>query len=380
MKHLLFLSFLISLPATTFAQCNNVTFWYSTNAIERTGGNDVYVVTAAWIEGPDQYSWTGKVTSTIKLNGTPLSGYTNLVGQGTQSGDVVQTLHPQTTGTGTYSVTSTFEWHSSCATDPSPVQNYTQPTLSVVRPGFDTSVTGTGIWWLGGSPDPNASTTGLYTQGYLKAQNNCGSGSCPETPQWVVTQPSPNKIYLSSNSGTQVVATSLGPSGSLGDIKIKYSIGGFESDEWDYTVNEPSEFIGEGTTHYAASTLGYNHGYDSHVKYHLDDLYGNTFASFTGSEQFSTYASDYSGENWPPHAQYPFYATILYGSWFDSISVLCGSATPCLSPVVQNPMGGSTMIDHATQTWRVGGTSAGVGVEVQQNTFQRLQDHGEHKF
>lgn len=342
------------------------TFHWSSDVL-RWGGNDVWTFGSAYIDGYYMWYWRPKVTTTSTLNGQVLFGRLNVIAYAGYGEEAVNQWHdaPQNVGTGLYGVSNIIEYLPDPGCDAiSPINN--SESLGVSRPYISGL---NGIWWLGGGSDP---ANGYYNQGALTANKNCGAGDiCNETPYWTVTL-NPQKISLSCTVCNSNVATSLVPSQSLGDITILIDIGGFQSPAFNYTVNAPYRM--SSSSPYVLDQT-YQDGYWSYIYYRTYDLFGNAMPSIALNEQFGAFVND-QANNW---AKPTAGGLSQYGGydWWDNMYMYnCSSC----SPPVQNPQNPLTnnRVDHAAQSWRIGSSTVGSGVLVQNNTHQRYTDHGRH--
>ena len=70
----------------------------------------------------------------------------------------------------------------------------------------------------------------------MSVTTNCSS--CSETPHWTVTA-NPSKVSLSCSDCSSTIVTTQQPSSTIGDIHIEVSVGGFTSDTFYFTVDQP---------------------------------------------------------------------------------------------------------------------------------------------
>jgi hypothetical protein len=339
---------------------------------DRLNGNAVQGHVETSLFGDLQYYFYPSVAGQEDKDGSVLS--TSSLIWGAQGGVIrynFASITLSSSGPGTYTATGYHEIY--CPTSLCGSEVYYPPytdgwngydagSLSVQRP----TVSGQpGLWWLGGGPDnPNS----LYNQGYMSVTTNCSS--CSETPHWTVTA-NPSKVSLSCTDCSTLIITTQQPSSSIGDVHIQASIGGFPSDTFQFTVNQPRALVSQGISDSASGATGYQ----SLLYYTtIEDAYGSPFASIGINEQFGSFTAD-TTNNWPTPTAGGI--ATYSGTWWDTISVACGS--PCgASPLPLPPSGLSNPVMHATQTWRAGSATLGTGVVVQVDTIQYYTDHGRH--
>ncbi len=353
------------------AQCTaNTTFHWSSDVL-RWGGNDVWSFGSGYIDGNYMWYWRPRVTSTSTLNGSVLLGRQNVVATASYGGEAVNQWHdaPQTTGTGIYAISNRIEYLPDSLCDSvSPINN--TESLSVSRPYVTPNISG--IWWLGGGADPD---NGYYNQGYLTAHKGCsGSDICSETPFWTITA-NGQKLSLGCSVCDMNTVTSKEPSDAIGDITIVFDIGGFRSQPLGFTVNAPHRMASE--TPHVKDDL-YQDGWWSYIFYRAFDLFNNTMSSVALNESFGAFVND-QDNNWAkPVAR----GLSGYSQW-DFVDNMYMYNCPSCKPEIQNPPKppiplGNSAVDHASQAWRIGSSTVGSGVRVQNNTHQRFQDHGRH--
>jgi hypothetical protein len=369
-----FLFILLSAAVSLSAQIcyDSSTVLNTSENVVRSASNQIWSFAQSWVTGDYATTWTASVSATTTVNGSQTHS-----GQDSQSSGNVATVQwydtPSTLGSGTYAEADTHTFSDTCGDHGGPY-NY-NPSRIVSRP----TVTGAnGAWFLGGGAD---AANGYYNQAALTGNPNCNAGdTCNNTPYWSVTVNS-TKVSLSCSVCTNNTATASVPSDSVGDIQIYMDIGGFAAAAFSFTVNTPGSLDSAG----APYDTTYNDGYYSAIYYNTLDEFGNQMPSISLNEQFSspTCGSPISNfcpdqaNNWNKPTPYGLSAYNLAGYWYDQIYFSsCIGCTPAYSGP-QTPRSAS-MVDHSNQTWRVGSSSVGSGVEVQYDTFQRYVDHGRH--
>jgi hypothetical protein len=345
--------------------------WEARNVV-RSASNQVWTFAQSYVTGDYAGTWTSSVTATTTVNGSQIHS-----GQDSESAGRTATVQwydtPSTLGSGIYAEADTHTFSNTCGGSAGPY-NYT-PSLVVSKP----TITGTnGAWYLGGGADP---ANGYYNQAAVTGNPNCNPGdTCNATPYWSVTANS-NKVSLSCSVCTNQTVTALVPSDSFGDVQIHMDIGGFAASPFSFTVNAPASLDSAG----GPFDENYFDGYYSAIYYNTLDEFGHQMPSIALNEQFSNpgcgnpvanFCPDQTN-NWNKPTPYGLSAYNQTGYWYDQIYIYnCSSCSPAYSGP-KNPLSTST-VDHSTQTWRVGSSAVGVGVEVQYDTLQRYVDHGRH--
>ena len=363
-RHRLYCSFLFVLTATACvqgsarAQCvgSNTTNWMGRDVI-RLAGNSIFTWGASFTTGWYAYRWKGRVQATVRVNGSTIHTG-DVQGGWNQVAEIGWVDQPSSVGVGTFSINNTHTFESQCGHDRTEYSDYSllvqRPTIS----GVDT------IWWLGGGSDPS---NGYYNTSALTSDPK----GAPEVPIWSVPFGG-GKMSLSCSICTSNTATSQAPSsGCQYDITIKVSVGGLNSENFLMSVNQPSYLESLGPP----VDAGWNAaGFKSTIPYRIRDHCNNPLSSIAVNEQFGPFVNDTSN-NWPKPT--PSNTSGFSGPGFSDVIGIWGSYTP--QPLVpQSPLT-TTKVDHATQTFRVGSSTSGQGVQVQTNTHQKYLDHGRHE-
>jgi hypothetical protein len=373
----LFVGLLFGAGTVLLAQCPAGAVCVDTDDnFVRLNGNTVQGHTGMSLSGDHQYyfypalySWEDKDGSTFGSS----SGYT----WGSLGGTANYTFSSVTlssSGPGTYTATGYHVVY--CPTSICGSEVYFPPysdgwngydagSLAAQRPTISTGSGIAGVWWLNGLRDP---ADGYDDRTTLNVNTNCAS--CTETPAWSVTVNS-SKISLSCNNCSSPTVTSQQASGGLGDISIKVSLGGFDSDTFAFTVNTPSYLSSE---YPYASDVANSNGYWSYIYYAVRDLFDYPFPSIPISETFGTFVNDQTN-NWPKPMAGGSSGFTGY-VWVDNMAIAGTGITPPVSNP-QSPLGTSA-VDHAAQDWYVGSATPGSGVHVHTNTHQHYTDHGRH--
>ncbi len=362
--HHLYRNFLLVLTATAcvqgsaVAQCVgfNTKNWGGRDVI-RLAGNSVFSWGASFTTGLYAYRWKGRVQATVRVNGSTIHTG-DVQGGWNQTAEISWTDQPSSVGVGTFSINNTHTFQSQCNHN---ITKNTAYSLTVQRP----TISGVNaIWWLGGGSDPS---NGYYNASALTADPK----GAPEVPSWSVPVGS-GKMSLFCFICTSNTATSQAPSsGCQYDIIIRVSVGGLDSDNFLMSVNQPSYLESLGPP----ADAGWNAaGFKSTIPYRIRDHCNYALPSIAVNEQFGPFINDTSN-NWPKPT--PVNISGFSGSGFSDVVGISGSYTP--QPLVpQSPLT-TTKVDHATQTWRVGSSTSGQGVQVQTNTHQKYLDHGRHE-
>jgi hypothetical protein len=362
-----------SLPAQVCS--DSTTVLHTSENVVRSASNQVWSFAQSWVTGDYATTWTASVSATTTFNGSQTHS-----GGASQSGGNIATVQwydaPSTYGSGTYAEADTHTFSNTCGGSGGPY-NYS-PSLSVAQP----SITGvSGVWYLGGGSD---STNGYYNQAALTGNPNCNSGdTCSNTPAWSVTA-NASKVTLTCSVCTNQTVTGSVPSDAVGDIQISMNIGGFAAPAFSFTVDTPASL----DSAMAPYDTDYYDGFYSAIYYNTLDEFGNLMSSISLNEQFSSPGCSSPVSNFCPDQTNNWNKPTAYGlsgyagSYrFDQIYLYsCSSGTgttpPCTGP--QSPSLSTSTVDHSTQTWSVGSSSVGSGVQVQYDTFQRYVDHGRH--
>jgi len=367
------------------AQCSATTYAYTYDGVFRTSGNTVQGYIETSLDGPCKNDWEPGIEGTFDLGGTVLSqrstpywgpagGYSSWTfpsttlsvnGPGLYSDWGFHTMHCISSncgGTGVYAPPYIGGW-----------DGWDGGSLDVQRPSVSAGTGIYGVWWLGGIADGG---NFLYNQATLTPTTNCPPADCPETPAWTITQGA-SKLSLSCSNCSTPTATSQAPSGSVGDIHIKVSIGGFESNTFNFTVNQPRQFVHQSDSDYTVVPT-YPTGYRSEIAYTtIEDMYGSPFASIALNESFGTFTDDTTQTGWSAPSQRGIAS--YSGTWADIMSVWCTGIPCAASPLPVPPQGLNQKVHHGTQTWRVGSSTPGTGLIIQTNVHQRYTDHGRHQ-
>lgn len=217
-----------------------------------------------------------------------------------------------------------------------------------------------GIWWLGsGGVDPD---NGYYNQSLLTVLTNSYCPNCTAVPVWTVSG-NATKIVLSCLSCTTTTATSQGFSANVGDITVRASFSGFQSDPFAMTVSSPSYL----TTAQPALDTPSNDGWETRIYYTTLDVFNNPLPSIAINEMFDIpWQDDYYNStgvqnNWPsPTAGF---LTGYSGQWWDKMRQSgCGACTPP-NQNPQNPLG-SVRVHSTRQAWHAGSRVLGVGIHA----------------
>jgi len=129
----------------------------------------------------------------------------------------------------------------------------------------------------------------------------------------------------------------------------------------------------------------YLDGYLSRINYISTDACGYALPSISLNEQFGGWNYNNGTYNWnhPVACYNPITGSTQcqsgYAGWVWSDLIFHSNCAGCTPPLTnpQNPLS-TTGVDYASQTWRLGSTTIGVGVIVQTDTQQRYVDHGRH--
>jgi len=344
-------------PTVSVGQCSDgsTALWASRNVV-RQAGNQVWEYAQSWVEGNYYLYWIPRVTGTVTLNGQIHYG-TNTAGYGgiatTQWYDA-----PSSVGVGLYTIYGFHEYGSDCGQYQ--YQN-TVASLLVERP----TISGpNATWWLGGGSDP---ANGYYNAATLTADPK----GAPETPYWSVTA-NPSKVSLSCSVCTNSVVASAQPSaGCQWDVAIKISVGGLDSNLFNFQVNQPSYLV---SSRQPVDTAQ-GGGWYSKIYYNTKDMCSNYMSSIALNESFGGWVND-QANNWSRPTAGGAWGFTDY-EWFDGIWLDCATCTPpTMNP--QTPLSASA-VDHVSQSWRMGSAVVGSGVLVQTNVFQRYLDHARHQ-
>jgi hypothetical protein len=243
------------------------------------------------------------------------------------------------------------------------------------------------LWYFGpgNSPPPAFNLGGV-------AATLVANGASNGTYIWTVT--SGSALLNFENGSTTITKTdvntvgtqSMGPSTQLNDVTINLQFtpangGQMVTLNYALTIDSPYKLVPNGSPSHAA--VGGNTcvvpapdgtlGFQSLIPYNVLSRFGKLLANINMNESFSgVWYADYVGNTWSLPSPGSF--TTSTGFFVD---IMCaqGFSPPALIP--QIPLS-STKIQHGTQYWFVGSTTSGSGIEVQSDTFQRFQDHGEH--
>lgn len=193
-----------------------------------------------------------------------------------------------------------------------------------------------------------------------------------------------------SNGGSEVttsqpavrVQSKAAPDKNSGKVEVRVTVNNVQSGPFTITVKTPYRFVYLMSADKADATFGYL----SEIHYKIIDQFGKLLpADVPLNEHFTSAAIDdwaagtatwRQGEecgsshvcgSFPP------------GSWFDLIGGENLAYTP-LRPVPQHPHKPlqSVLVQHWTGGWRVGDGHPGRGVHVQNNWWQKWQDHARH--
>ncbi len=169
---------------------------------------------------------------------------------------------------------------------------------------------------------------------------------------------------------------------------LETSYNGFLSDPFYLFINGPNNTVAAncptslgcppGTWNF---TVAAGSGWQSIIYYQTLTLCALS-GPMTGcdlNETFGSWIQDYTGENWPPPTPTPGSAG-SNGLWYDWMYFTNSGSTPPPQNPTWNcfPHCGTTKVQHATQTFRVGTQALGQGYAEQQDAHQRFLDHGEH--
>lgn len=209
------------------------------------------------------------------------------------------------------------------------------------------------------------------------ANLDTSGASCTSNLTWDVS-PS-GALSFSPASGNSTTATAQTSSSSCTrDIIVRARIDGFPSDPFRIIVNRPNFTTKVGVNHGGCGRPGTTcpptNGYSSLVELYMFDLCNYLIPSIAVNETFGAFASD-TPNSWPAPSprSAPYYVT----SFFDEIA-----AYGSLSPMPYAPLGplSTLKINWATQTFKAGSTTFGVGQQVNVvPKHQKYIDHGDHQ-
>ena len=117
-------------------------------------------------------------------------------------------------------------------------------------------------------------------------------------------------------------------------------------------------------------------GYATYVEYTMKSYFDVTITNLPVNETFGPTSPNYTGEDWSVLTAGPPDTDTGDGTFADEICEINPTGKPH-SQKPQSPLG-TTMVQNASQGWRVGGSTNGQGVLVQTDTCQMYQDHGAH--
>ena len=275
------------------------TYLHTTNNVYRSSANNVVWGGGGEVYGDYYYLWSTNITSTTYVGSTQIhTGTVN--GSPGDAADIVWYDHPSSLGPGTYSVTDSWQFSSSCGSQ------YYGPTTSydsIPLPSFTQSNAGNAIpqtlWNLGpGTADSIATSDGYtyYQSITLTVSTNCGSGdTCNDTPTWSIYSPS-NTLQLSSTSGSSVTLSKGSSMGNCtADTPISVSLGGFSSASVTFTTNSPSAAIARSdlTGDYAEQTGDLSPGYQTINPFSVVDVCpggGDLLTTLPWYEAFGTWS------------------------------------------------------------------------------------------
>jgi hypothetical protein len=243
------------------------------------------------------------------------------------------------------------------------------------------------LWYFGpGNSPPPAFNLGSV------AATLTANGASNGTYIWTVT--SGSTLLKFENGSTTITKTdintvgvqSMGLSTQLNDVTINLQFtpangGQMVTLNYALTIDSPYKLVPNGSPSHAA--VGGNTcvvpapdgtlGFQSLIPYNVLSRFGKLLTNINMNESFSdVWYADYVGNTWSLPSPGSFMTST--GFFADSMCAQ-GFSPPALIP--QIPLS-STKIQHGTQYWFVGSTTSGSGIEVQSDTFQRFQDHGEH--
>jgi hypothetical protein len=217
------------------------------------------------------------------------------------------------------------------------------------------------VWYFAGQ-----NPSGYATQ--ITLTSSGGSGTT-----WTIVSGS-DKVTLSTTTGAQTSITSSGSafSSAVGDIKIKATANGVDSQPFSITSRTPYRLV-QGTIQTQCESTW---GYETQINYTIQDQLLTTLPSGVPANENWTTAvvNDYSGTNWrrgPPNG------FSLSGASFTD--VIQGEQTSLPPNPVPSCTGPSTAVQHWGQEFRVGSTTIGVGKRVQTNTLKKFLNHAEHQ-
>jgi len=259
-----------------------------------------------------------------------------------------------------------------------------KPTIQVT--GDTTGATRWPFWYLGGAPTIDL----YYTQVALTGHSNWGIDTSPIN--WT-TILGGDKINTYPNTGSQVMVTSLAPSGSSGgqyayDIDIQTNTDGLPSDPFPLSINAPWSVLGYLTTEgYYTGSQGYKFVFN-YLLYDKAGLPINT--PITLHETIENCILQQTSSNWcgfPPKISTwaPADWQTGTGQWQDKYWVDWTSLGTLLIPQPQyvTPPGTTTVMSK-TQKFFVGsagdpGETSNVfsGMCVQRNGIQFYTDHAD---
>jgi hypothetical protein len=238
------------------------------------------------------------------------------------------------------------------------------------------------IWWFGsgilhdGSGCSADSSPCYYAQAALTANAN---GDNSGTPSWTVnTNQGGGNVNLSCYTCTSTVATSTAPSaGCVYDVSIYLTYPDHvQSSTFHLLVAQPTTLtLQSGYPKDGDSPYGL--GYESTTEWKLGDSCGNSDPGLDFNENFGTFVTDYTGQNWPqPFASYSNSGSNAFV--IDSmIATQEGGYVP--SPEYPQVPLGTVKVRHNPWLCYVGSITIGSGLLTYTDTQQNYQDHGRHQ-
>ena len=363
---------LLMVEAPLYSQCSGPTTLHLGVAdLTRQSSNSVKALAGTQTIGDYWWTWDAYVASTEKVDAAVIHTGSDLVGTG-EIASLQWIDAPSVEGVGTWRIDNFHDAASTCGD----YTDYTTfRTLEVLRPERpDYSSSGGPITYLG----PGNSADGPYkaSSGLVPGATNGATG----TPVWIYLESGTTSGYAhlscTSCSATTITADNASDNCLVYNVQVKTSYGGLESDPMYIFIERPDQ-----TTFEMRSDNPYFGGYLSQLVYKTYVMCGQQMNDYHINETFGS-TSDVISNNWPGFTDFPA-DHITSGAWLDAISAVdsdpgCGgTCTP--SPISPLSPLGSTKVERALQTWRVGSTTNGSGIAVQVNYAERFLDHGDHQ-
>jgi hypothetical protein len=252
------------------------------NGIIRIGGNSLDGKTVFWGQGANVENWIASLTSSLYFNGQLIaqgSGYGGIGTDpyGTPDASVLLPTTLNSRGTGTYEMRTSGSFD--CVGEGG--GTYYTPVISnggpIVRPSIDTGGL-VGVWFLGSAVSDPAN--GYYNAVLFNGITNCNAGEPCNNPQWQAIT-NPGKVSIQSPSSLNTNIYSVSPSGTIGDVQIRFSIDGFQS-PFSFTVNVPQSTV----VHQSPLDQNQGFGFTSTLFYRNLDKFNFEMSQIAINEQF----------------------------------------------------------------------------------------------